>query len=307
MNLLVTGAWEQAQDHIPLIRSLGHEVIFLQHEKDPLPCAADWVEGVIGNGLFLYHPFENFTHLRYVQLTSAGFDRIPLDQMREHGVLIHNAKNVYSIPMAEHAVAGVLYLYRQMDFFRENQKQREWKKNRDLRELFGKMILIIGCGSVGCACAQRFHAFGCSIHGITHNHPQSPFFDAVHPLDELDKWLEQTDVLIISTALSEETRGLLDERRLKLLKDDAILINLSRGSIVDEKALQFCIPTLGGAVLDVFTKEPLSPESQLWEQPNVIISPHNSFIGDGTGHRLSAVIMENLGNLIDIHGVENDQ
>lgn len=78
MNILITGAWQQAKDHIAEIEAMGHKVSFLQYEKDELPCKYDEIEGVICNGLFLHHPIEKFTKLRYIQLTSAGYDRVPI-------------------------------------------------------------------------------------------------------------------------------------------------------------------------------------------------------------------------------------
>ena len=123
MNLLVTGAWRQAADYIEILKE-RHSVAFLQWETESLPCAYEWVEGIIGNGIFLSHPIERFQNLRFIQLTSVGYDRVPMDYVREHGVEIHNAKGVYSIPMAEFAIAGVLQLYKQSKFFIENQKNR---------------------------------------------------------------------------------------------------------------------------------------------------------------------------------------
>ena len=79
MNLLITGAWQQAKEYIPTIESKGHQVQFLQFERDELPCEYEWVEGIIGNGIFLSHPIEKFVNLQYIQLTSAGFERVPMD------------------------------------------------------------------------------------------------------------------------------------------------------------------------------------------------------------------------------------
>ena len=114
MNLLITGAWTGAKDYIEQIENEGHAVVFLQYEKDDLPCAYEWVEGVICNGLFLTHSIEKFVNLKYIQLTSAGFDRVPMEYVAEHNIEIHNARGVYSIPMAEFAVAGVLQLYKKL-------------------------------------------------------------------------------------------------------------------------------------------------------------------------------------------------
>ena len=146
MNLLITGAWQGAKDHLDALRAMGHEIVFLQQEKDALPVDPAWVEGVICNGLFLHHPIESFPNLQYIQLTSAGFDRVPMDYAKAHGIEIHNARGVYSIPMAEFSIAGVLQLYKQGRFFYENQKARRWEKRRDLMELSGKTVLILGCG-----------------------------------------------------------------------------------------------------------------------------------------------------------------
>ena len=166
MKLLVTGAWKNAREHLNEIEKLGHEIIFMQDESDELPCAYEAVEGVICNGLFLHHEIERFTSLRYIQLTSAGLDRIPTDYVGAHGIKVNNARGVYSIPMAEFAVSGVLQLYKKTCYFYENQKKKIWKKNTDALELFGKTVAVIGCGSVGFECAKHFSVFGCRVIGV---------------------------------------------------------------------------------------------------------------------------------------------
>ena len=114
MNLLITGAWTDAQEHIAEIEALGHQVRFLQQEKEQLPCTYEWVEGVICNGIFLHHSISRFVNLRYIQLTSAGYDRVPMDEVERRHIEIHNARGVYSIPMAEFALTGVLDIYKNM-------------------------------------------------------------------------------------------------------------------------------------------------------------------------------------------------
>ena len=165
MNLLITGAWQEAREHFDEIKALGHSIVFMQQEKDVLPCDSGWVEGTICNGLFLHHPIDAFPNLRFIQLTSAGFDRVDMDYVQSHGIEIHSARGVYSIPMAEFALCGVLRLYKQTRFFEENRRAHRWEKHRGLRELFGKTVVIVGCGSVGTECAKRFSAFGCRVIG----------------------------------------------------------------------------------------------------------------------------------------------
>lgn len=294
MNLLITGAWQQAKEYIPTIESKGHQVQFLQFEKDALPCDYEWVEGIIGNGIFLFHPIEKFVNLKYIQLTSAGFDRVPMEYVKEHGIEIHNAKGVYSIPMAEFAVAGVMELYKKMRFFYENQKKHNWEKHRGLLELFGKTVVIVGCGDVGIECAKRFRAFGCTVIGVNRTVRKNEVFDRIVPLSDIETILPEADLVVLTVALTEETRHLMNAKRLKLLKGSAILVNIARGGVIDTNALIDCLPNIGGAVLDVFEEEPLDEKSPLWDMENVLITPHNSFVGDGNNKRMRDLICSNL-------------
>lgn len=292
MNLLITGAWKCGEEQLDLLRRSGHNVAFLQWEKDELPCAYDWVEGVICNGLFLSHPIEKFTNLKLIQLTSAGYDRVPMDYVKAHGIKIRNAKGVYSIPLAEYAVCGVLQLYKQSRRFSESQRAHRWEKRRNLPELFGKRVLIVGCGSVGTACAKRFSAFGCSVAGIDSVPREDADFEKIVPPDDANRLLPDADVVILTLPLTEETRHFMSAERLSLLKETAVLVNIARGALVDTDALIERLPTIGGAVLDVFEEEPLDERSPLWDMENVILTPHNGFEGEGNAERLSGLLGE---------------
>ena len=295
MNLLVTGAFAWTEKELNMLRELGHNVVFMQQEKSPLPCEADWVEGIVGNGIFLSHPIETFTSLKYIQLTSAGFDRVPMDYVNAKGIEIYNARGVYSIPMAEFAVSGVLQLYKQGRYFYENQKAHKWDKHRGLLELFGKKVCVVGCGSVGTECAKRFKALGCSVVGVDVKPYQNEQYDDMFSLDSLDEVLTQADVTVLTLPLTDETKHLMNKARFSCLKEGAVIVNIARGAIIDTDALIDAINTrLGGAVLDVFEEEPLNESSPLWDADNVIITPHNSFVGEGNRQRLSAIIFNNL-------------
>lgn len=294
MNLLITGAWQSAEEYIDQARYLGHSVYFMQYEKDDLPCLYEWVEGVICNGLFLYHSIEKFVNLKYIQLTSAGLDRVPIDYVKRHNITLHSARGVYSIPMAEFAVAGVLQLYKQSRFFYKNQNEHKWEKNRNLIELFGKKVCIVGCGSVGNECAKRFSAFGCKVTGVDLYPRDDVNYSRIVNLSELDAQLRVADIIVLTLPLVEDTRHMINSHRLEMLNENAILVNIARGAIVDTDALLRALPKIGGAVLDVFEDEPLDENSPLWEHDNVIITPHNSFVGDGNKERLGSMIIEKL-------------
>ena len=291
MNLLITGAWQGAKEHFEEIEKLGNKVVFLQQEKEDLPVREEWVEGIICNGLFLYHPIERFVNLRYIQLTSAGFDRVDLNYVKEKRITINNARGVYSIPMAEFVLARVLEQYKRLVIFREQQKQKAWNKLRDLQELFDKRVLIIGCGSVGTECAKRFKAFGCEVVGVDVIPRMDENYSCMVGLEMLDEQLADADVIVLTLPLTYETRGLIDGKRLSLIKKDGFLVNIARGAVIDQAALE---EWDGIAILDVFEEEPLDFASPLWEKDEYWISPHNSFVGENNNYRLSSVIMKNL-------------
>ena len=291
MNLLLTGAWAQARECSDELRAMGHKVAYLQWEQDELPCDPGWVEGVVCNGLFLHHPLETFRNLRYIQLTSAGYDRVDLQEVRSRDITIHNARGVYSAPMAEFAVASVLATYKRLGEFCDQSRLHAWTKLRDLRELADKRVLIVGCGSVGQACARRFGAFDCEVRGVDLVPQHLDSFDEVLGIESLDGELVRADVVVVCVPLSERTTHLV---RASLLKQDAVLVNISRGATVDLRGLDSGTT----AVLDVFEEEPLPADDPLWDAPNVIITPHNSFVGEGNANRLTRVILANLSDAI---------
>ena len=211
-----------------------------------------------------------------------------------HGIEIHNARGVYSIPMAEFALCGVLQLYKQAAFFRENQRQHLWEKHRGLSELCGKQVLIVGGGSVGNECAKRFAAFGCRVNGVDLLPRENSLYDNILPLEQLDEALKAADIIVLTLPLTEQTKHLINDERLGLLKLTAVLVNIARGAIVDTEALLRHINHLGGAVLDVFEEEPLPESSPLWDKKNIILTPHNSFVGEGNLERLKKVVIANL-------------
>ena len=295
MNLLITGAWREAKDYIYTIEEMGHNVLFMQYEHDQIPCPYEWVDGVICNGLFLTHPINKFPNLKYIQLTSAGYDRILLEDVEKRHIIIHNACGVYSVPMAEYAIASVLQFYKKYRFFSENQNNHKWEKQRDLMELTDKRVLIVGCGDVGSECAKRFVAFGCHVMGVDIDITPRANFENIYSTDQFAKQLPYADIVILTLPLTEQTYHLVDSTVADNFKKGSILVNIARGGIVDIDAI---LPRLQRremfAVLDVTEEEPLSPNSLLWDLDNVFLTPHNSFVGNKNAIRLSQTILNSL-------------
>lgn len=299
MNILITGAFRLEPWQTERIAALGHTVYFLQNEKDPLPVPYEEVEGVICNGLFLHHPIEKFSALSYVQLTSAGYDRMPMDYAAEKGITVYNARGVYSIPMAEFALSSVLSVYKQADHFRAAQNAHRWDKHRGLRELFGKRVCIVGCGNVGTEVAKRFGAMGCEIIGVDAYPREDEHYTAMLPVAALDTALMTADVVILTLPLTPDTHHLMGRDQLALLPEGCVLVNIARGSVMDTEALTETLAARTDltAILDVFEEEPLPDNSPLWEMANAVLTPHNSFVGEGNSRRLWQVILTNLQSL----------
>jgi phosphoglycerate dehydrogenase-like enzyme len=296
MKLLMTGAFNCIAEQKLNIEKLGCEVMFQQMENEPLSQEMYEAEAIICNGLFLYNDLDEFPNLKFVQLTSAGLDRVPVERMKEKGITLCNARGVYSTPMAEWALTGVLTLYKHTNEFYSNQQNHKWVKDRSVKELSGSTICIVGCGSVGTECAKMFKPFAKEIIAVDIVKPTSDLFDAYYTINNVSEAVKNADVVILTLPLTDETRNMFNKELLSQFKKDAILVNIARGAVVNEDDLINALKEnkLGGAVLDVFETEPLSEESELWDLENVIITPHNSFVSQKNNERLYNIVYNNL-------------
>ena len=300
MNLLLTGCFNYTEVQKEKLASLGFRIYFVQQEKDALPLAAAEVDATVCNGLFLSHNIEAFTNLKFIQLTSAGFDRVPVDYIKAKGIALHNARGVYSVPMAEWALYRVLEHYKQGWFFKNEQEQHQWTKHRGLRELAGSCVAVVGAGNVGQEVAKRFGALGCHVTGFDIHTNSTPFFDEMALTTSLLEHIGLYDVVVITAPLLPSTRGLISYDVMKGMKENATLVNIARGGLIDQKALVqvLCERKDLFAALDVFENEPLEEDSPLWAMDNVAISPHNSFVSDRNNVRMFDVMYQNLKNFI---------
>ncbi|TDL32842.1 hypothetical protein E2R51_09230 [Jeotgalibacillus sp. S-D1] len=298
MKLLLTGAFNYSQDQLNILNSLGYEIIYIQDERAPLQIDVSDVFAVVCNGLFLYNDIKKFKNLKFIQLTSAGLDRVPINYIKEKGISLFSAKGVYNIPMAEWVVLKLLEIYKKSKQFYEAQRDHKWEKQRNLLELTNKNAAIIGFGDVGIEVAKRLKAFDVNIFGVGRRKVESQYIDAYYLIEDIDQVLRKSDIVILTIPLTEETKYLINEQKIKKMKDNSVLINVSRGGVIDEEAIIESLKEKKflGVALDVFEQEPLFKESQLWNFENVIITPHNSFISDKTNKKLFEKIIKNLGD-----------
>jgi len=301
MKLLVTGAAHFTDEQLNKLSSLGFEIIEQRNESDEPVTDFSEIDAAVLNGLLLYHDINQFTNLKFIQLTSAGLDRVPVETVSDMGIKLFNAKGVYSVPMAEYALAGVLELYKKLNSFCFNQREHTWLKDRSLKELCGSTVAIIGCGSVGTECAKRFKAFGANVIGVDLIKPEDSSYEGFVFIDSISVALSKADIVVLTLPLTNQTEGMFNSKLFDSFKTDSVLVNIARGKVVNESdlinALKF--GKLGGAVLDVFENEPLDGNSELWDMKNVIITPHNSFVSPNNTNRLFDLTYTNLKSFIE--------
>lgn len=295
MKAIITGALQATQEDLDILRAMGLEITLHQDERQEVQHPEQF-EIAVCNGLFLYNDIHRFTNLKYIQLTSAGMDRVPLDYIQGKGITLYNAAGVYSVPMAEWTLMRILELYKNAGNAYENQQVRRWEKDRSWQELAGKTACIVGFGAYGLETAKRLKAFDVKVTVVNRTKKQSPWVDAFFPLEELDDALKGADLVIMAIALTEQTQHFMNAERFAAMKQNALFINAARGGLVDETALLNALQTgkLSGAALDVFETEPLPADNAIWNTGNLLLSPHNAFVGEKNHSRLISIVFEDL-------------
>ena len=241
--------------------------------------------------------------LKWIHSTAAGVAQLMYPELRDSGIVVTNPRGVFSAPMAEHTMGLLLAMARNFPDSvryqdRANWAQQEiWDQPQRLTELNGQVLLIVGYGSIGRELARRARAFDMRVWGVT----RSGKGDAAHaekivPAAQLESVLPEADCVVLAAPETPETKQLMGASRIARIKRGARLINVGRGSLLDETALLRALETgaLAGAALDVTGTEPLPPESPLWKGRNLLITPHTSAVSDRLWHRQAAVLVELL-------------
>ena len=257
--------------------------------------------------------FDSARRLRWIHVTAAGVGGALFPALVDSSIVVTNGRGVHSQSMAEHALGVMLSFTRRLHLARDAQRERRWVQ-QDLwsRHGFGHVegtrLGLVGLGNVGQAIASKARALGLEVVAVRrHPEPVPAPADAQWGADRLEELIRWSDWLVLAAPLTPETRGLIGERELSWMKPEAVLINLGRGSLVDEAALIRALRDgrIGGAALDVFEHEPLDPESALWGMPNVILTPHVSGLGPHYWERAIGLFRRNLRAFLSGAALEN--
>lgn len=193
--------------------------------------------------------------------------------------LLSNASGAYGPTISEHILMVLLMLLRRMPEYQADLCQRQWTFHTPIRSIIGSHVVMLGTGDIGSHTARRLKALGASVTGVCRSgRSKEPAFDRVVPIQELDSVLPSADALVMALPSTPETEGVLSRERIALLPERAYVVNVGRGSAIDQNALVEALMQrkLAGAALDVMAPEPLPADDPLWDCPNTIITPHVS-------------------------------
>jgi phosphoglycerate dehydrogenase-like enzyme len=241
--------------------------------------------------------------LQWIQAVSAGVAQFMYPELRERGVILTNASSVHCVPIAQHILGMIVGLARRFPDCLRYQRQAHWAMNELLaatikpRELRGQVLLFIGFGAIGRETARLVRPLEMRVWAVTHSgRSDSGMAERVMQTSQLHQALPQADFVVVAAPATPETRNMLGEREFALMKPSAYLINVARGTLLDEPALISALErnVIAGAALDVTVKEPLPPESPLWKMNSVVITPHVSGATENTWDREEELMAENL-------------
>ena len=291
----------------------GIELLLLPAESDPPPdedtlARLDFAFFSLDVYPALSRPFftvvRNAPNLKWIHVMSAGIDNWVFQELLKKGVRMSTSSGSTAKPIAQSVIGGMLMLSRGFLPWGASQRAHEWQPIRGAAsppDLIGQTMTVVGLGAIGAEIARIAAAIGLSVVGVRRSPRRDgdPVAEVVPP-SQLAVLAARTDWLVLACPLTDETRGLVSREVLAALPRGAHILNIARGEVIDEPAMIEALQSghLGGAYLDVFAKEPLEPDSPLWDMPNVIISPHNSSTSRGNeGRVVTEYFLPNLARM----------
>ena len=236
--------------------------------------------------------------LSWVHSVQAGVDRFPLDAFDEQGIALTNSEGIHGDVVGETVLGYLLTVVRGLHRYRDAQGERRWSDPdwSALGTLRGEQVCVIGLGTLGQGVARRADAFGMEVVGVRRTPTPVDGVRKVYTPGEMERAIENSKFVVLCVPLTDDTRELIGLEELAAMDEDAFLVNVARGAVVEEGTLVDALEAgeIAGAALDVFESEPLSPESPLWGMEEVLVTPHVAAAYEGYANRVGAIVRENL-------------
>jgi glyoxylate/hydroxypyruvate reductase len=236
--------------------------------------------------------------LRWVQATSSGIGEFLARTGLDHSsITFTTAAGVHAVPLAEFALLGLLYFTKEMPTLRGWQLAHRWQRHTS-SELAGRRVLVVGLGHVGAHIARSCAALGMDVWGARRTWRPDPVegITRLIQLSQIREALPQVDALVLACPYTPATHHLIGREELDQLSPSAIIVNVARGAVIEEAELIRALRSGGikGAALDVFETEPLEADSELWDMPNVLVSPHSASTVASENERIVDLFLDNL-------------
>lgn len=244
--------------------------------------------------------YRRAQRLKWVQSFGTGVDNIRGHPDLPDSVAVTRVHGLHGPQMSEAAFAGMLAFARRIPELVRNQDRAKWLKPHSTM-LFGKTVGIFGLGAIANDLAPRCRAFGMKVIGITGTRTRVPGFDRVFTTGELEKAVSELDYLVVLTPYTEKTHHIIDARIFAAMRGGAVLVNLSRGGVVDEDALLDALDKgeIAGAAVDVFERQPLPADSRFWSHPRVFVTPHAGGFHTGYPDLAYAAVSDNFARYLE--------
>ena len=254
------------------------------------------VNAIFSDQFFIEQNINTLPKLKYLQVATSGTDLIDLSHPNLKGVVISGSRGVFNASMSEYVLGQLIRFYRHFGFYQATQSAQQWRPSRHGEELGDKKVAIIGLGQIGLSVAKTLSFMGCKVDAFNRRKKESVYVQNVYPLSSLETQLSQYDIVIVTIALTQDTRGLLSAKVLESLSPQTVFINIARAEVLDQETLVRLLQEkkIRHAILDTFTIEPLPKEHPLWALENVSLTPHISFTSPKNLIRMFEALKTNL-------------
>lgn len=293
-------------DHINQVDVKDYEVIT---SFDFVPSKEELkdVEIVLGN--IDFNLLKDMPNLKFLQISNAGSDLYAKREEIRNKVILANSTGCYSDSISEWIIGMIMYFYKNLNVIIPNQTKHLFINPGETKSVYGSKVLIVGAGSIGMYTARKLDALGAKVWGIKKTAFIKPdYLKGLYTNEKLEEIISDFDIVIMAMPASKDTYHYMNEKRLRMLKQDALLINVGRGTCIDEEALIRVLEEKKiFAALDVFENEPLDKDSKLWDLKNCLITPHSTGneTNEHTRELLTKLALENLDNYLNSRPIKN--